>query len=190
MGKGADVFPQPLKFETALPNATDVLGVELRFPLVLPRKETQDSRIVTEIVAVKFDVGASVEALATGGTGLRVALAYRELSAAENDQTAATVSLGNIAIVDVLSFSGAVEAGGGAGTGVPNFAAYSGIYSHNLTGGTGFGYLIPGDRLFLNISTDEDLSTQTLGVVIYYRQRLIGLKEYIGILAGFQQNPS
>ncbi len=189
-----DRFPQPTKYEFTLPNATDLLGQELRFPLVLPRRETESQRIVTEVISVKYDFGGGLAvlnaiAMATASTqaAIRASISYRALNAAENDQTAPLASLGDIAVLDVFTYT--AESDGAAAAGFVAMATPEIVVS-DLTGGVGVGQIIPGDRLFLNISTNQDLSARVFGLIINYRQHLVGLNEYLGILAAFQQNPS
>ena len=179
-----------------MPNATSDLGVEMRFPLVLPRNETRHRRITTEIISIKYDfagaVGAVLTETAAGSAnhleGVRVALSYRPLIAAEVAPGLPTATIGDIAILDIADFEAFLNIDGTPAN--SQIVPFTSLVEHNLTGGTGRGLIIPGDRIFYNINTGVNLSTKTMGVVIYYRQHLVDTSEYLGILAGFQQNPS
>lgn len=176
-----DRFPQPLAWQKALPNATDDLGIELEFPLVLPRAETTNTRIVTEVVKVVWDTGGALSKLTGTLDGLRAALSYRPLTAAENDHATPTATVGHEAVMDAIQING-LHIGTAA-----TAAIFSSHLEHSLGGG-GYGLIFPGNKLYLNMSNDVDMSGHYLGVEIYYRQHLVGLTEFMGILATRQQN--
>jgi len=176
-----DRFPQPLSFQVAGPNATDDLGNEIEFPLVLPRAETGNTRIVTEVVKVVYDLGGSLHALSADADGLRVSLSYRALLAAENDHAFPTATIGHEAVLDAIQFQ--INHSGTAGSAETNGA----VVEHHIGAGGG-GLIFPGNKLFINLSTDVDLSGHFIGVSIFYRQHLVGLTEFMGILAARQQN--
>lgn len=194
---GLDKFPQPLKFQQLWPNATDDLNNEVVFPLMLPRRETANTRIVTEITKIQYDMGGALTALMdqveTGGLsekGMRVSLTYNNtVTAAENDDVIGTMTIGDENVIDALgmvykqdydvSTSGAVALAIGGEQ----------VITHYLADVDGRGLIFPGDRLYISISTNKNLSSHTLGIAIYYRQRLVGLTEFLGILAARQQHP-
>jgi hypothetical protein len=176
-----DKFPQPLKFQALGPNATDILGTELEFPQILPQQESASKRIVTEVTKIVYDFQNPSAVLTAAGTGIRVTLSYRALTAAENDQDTGTASLGSEAVLDGVSLSATVVTTGGSVLESP--------ITHDLTDANGKGILFAGGRLFHNISSDLNTSSLTFGVAIYYRQRLVGLTEWLGIFASRQQLP-
>ncbi len=189
----ADRFPQPLKFQfSGAPSS--VLGTEITFPLILPRRETDEKRIVTEILSVTYDFAGSLVTLVselalTGeGTieGCRISLAYRVLSATEAAVANPSATLGHEAIIDAVDFRAIMREEGAAGTSL-QIVPVSSIVTHGLIGGAGNGILIPGDKIYFHITSTSATSTR-IGVSIVYRQHLVGLTEFLGILAARQQH--
>ncbi len=174
----SELYAQPVKFERTGPNATTDVGVEIRIPFVHARRETDQLRVVTEILAVRYDMKGL--ALATAASRA-IALSFTALSAAEVDPSTG-LSIGNTNIIDQISFQNAFTTTGGVAASMP--------ITHFLTGGSGFGKLIPGDRMFYNAESSVADNTKNWGLEIYYRQALVGLVEFMGILASFIQNPT
>ena len=181
-----DVFAQPVKYEFTGPNDTDSLGNEIRFPLVLPHSETESKRIVTEIVSWAFDTGGAQTKMATSAQGINASLSFRPLTAAENDHDVPTATVGDIGVLDRINIRL-------HNNGTPATSHFTqDVFRRDLTGGTGFGVLLPGDRLYFNVTAGGTLniSAHTLGLVVHYRQHLVGLTEFYGLLAMFMQNPA
>ncbi len=174
-----DRFPQPVSFQVLLTGTgTDSLGHEIEFPLVLPRAETASTRIVTEVLKVVWDLNRNIHGHAADNTGFRASLSYRALTAAENDHLVPTATVGHEAVLTTV------------GTTV-NLATVVGfqITPHTITqelGSGGFGLIFPGNKLFVNFSGNSFFAA-TVGCEIYYRQHLVGLTEFMGILATRQQ---
>lgn len=175
-----DRFPQPVSWQKTGIGAADSLANEIEFPLVLPRAETENTRIVTEITKIVYDVPARAIAVAVTGSGLRMSLTYRGLTAVENDQTVPTATVGHEAVLDAFSIVN--EHNGTAASA----QVVGGVYEHSIGSG-GAGLIFPGNKLFVNISSNVDTSASTYGISVYYRQHLVGLTEFMGILATRQQ---
>lgn len=189
-----DIFPQPAKFELALTAAAeDSLGNELRFPLTLAARETETQAIVTEIVAVKYDTGGLKRDLAfatmtaaASAFFARTSLTFRAATAAENDENTGTMTIGDVNVLDIQHV-GTVGAWTAAGS---TLVDVNEVEVHDLTMGTGVGRLIPGDRIFINCTHGTVASAHTLGIEVFYRQHMVGFREFRGILASLQQNPT
>ena len=181
VGRSVDRFPQPLKFEKAWPNATEDVSNTVQFPLILPRKETANTRIVTEITRVIYDFSNIIGVFASANQTAAIKLSYRQLTSGEAEAGGtAEATIGNEAILDTATVANLAD-----GT-EANFVVVHPTISHDLSDG-GLGILIPGDKLFIALSDTSDQTAAKAGVAIYYRQHLVGLTEYLGIIAARQQ---
>lgn len=184
-----DVFPQPIKFTRAGPNATSDLGIEIRFPAIIPDTDP-DHRVVTELLYMVFDWGGCFATLAASEVDsalfAKFLLTYSPRTALDGTAIAAADTIGdtnNIASWGVVVDT-RITTSGQTKVIVP--------YTQNIDfkGGGLLGKIIPSDRIFLNVDTDSNLSTTAYGFELYYRQHRVGLREWFGIVASFQQNPS
>ncbi len=189
-----DIFYNLLKFDILTPSATPTLGTEIKFPLTLTARETKDKAIVTEIIGIRWGASQIERFIASLGTAstsafYNAALSFRALTAGEVVSETGALTIGDINILDTFSVS-ALESVDTA-VGVQQWMlSGGGVYSHDLTFGTGLGRLIPGDRIFFNQDASQDASqnADVIGIEIAYRQQLVGFEEWRGILAGYQQD--
>jgi len=189
MPKVLDRFPQPLKFQTLFPNGTDDLNNPVIFPLILPRAETKNQRIVTEVTKIVYDLGGATHLLnseVAAAAGFRISVHYTgDFAAADNDHINPTSTIGDEKVLDAFSLLAQSEVASAVGV-VQSILPQ--VYTHYLGDSSGYGLIFPGDRLFVSITNSVSTTQHTLGVAIYYRQHLVGLDEFLGILAARQQH--